>query len=66
MQKSIEEDRLDFIPETRLCVDCAKKEERPVNNIESVSIKDNFSGPNLFTREVKDLVDINRDMRDEY
>lgn len=65
-KKGIEEDRLDFIPETRLCVDCAKKEERPVNNIESVSIKDNFSGPNLFTREVKDLVDMNRDMRDDY
>ncbi|GAA0707825.1 TraR/DksA C4-type zinc finger protein [Paraclostridium ghonii] len=62
-KKNIEEDRLDFIPETRLCLTCAKKEERPVNNIESVSIKDNFSGPNLYTREVKELVDMNRDMK---
>lgn len=65
-KKNIEEDRLEFIPETRLCLSCAKKEERPINNIESVSVKDNFSGPNLYTREVKDLVDMNRDMRHKY
>lgn len=64
-KNNIEEERLDFIPEARLCIDCARKESRPVNNIESVSVKDNFSGPNLFTNTVKDLVDMNReDMRD--
>lgn len=65
-KKTIEEDRLDFIPETRLCLNCAKKEDRPINNIESVSVKDNFSGPNLFTRTVEDLVDMNRDQRYDY
>lgn len=65
-KKIIGEDRLEFIPETRLCSSCAKKEERPVNNIESVSIKDNFSGPNLYTQEVEDLVNLNRDMRNDH
>ncbi|CEN89564.1 TraR/DksA C4-type zinc finger protein [Paraclostridium sordellii] len=61
--KCIDEERLEFIPETRLCAKCAKEDDRPVNNIESVSIKDNFSGPNLYTKVVEDLVNMNRDMR---
>jgi RNA polymerase-binding transcription factor DksA len=61
--KQIDLDRLEFVPETRLCLDCAKEEERPVNNIESVSIKDTFSGPNLYRSPVEDLVNMNRDMR---
>ena len=34
--------------------------------MESVSIKDNFSGPNLFTTVVEDLVDMSRDKTDQY
>lgn len=63
---NIEKERLDFIPETRYCISCSKEVERPVNNIESVSVKDNFSGPNLFTQTVEELVDINRDNKQDY
>ncbi|MGL5642938.1 MAG: TraR/DksA C4-type zinc finger protein [Paraclostridium sp.] len=65
-RKNINEERLEFIPETRLCSNCAKEDERPINNIESVSIKDNFSGPNLYRSTVEDLVDMNRDMKKDY
>ncbi|MEG2984006.1 MAG: TraR/DksA C4-type zinc finger protein [Peptostreptococcaceae bacterium] len=65
-RNKINDDRLEFIPETRLCSSCAKEEERPINNIESVSVKDNFSGPNLYRSTVEDLVDMNRDMRNDY
>ncbi|MBC8631020.1 MAG: TraR/DksA C4-type zinc finger protein [Paeniclostridium sp.] len=61
--KNIDEDRLEFIPEARLCANCAKKEDSHLNNVESVSIKDNFSGPNLYRSPVEDLVNMNRDMR---
>ncbi len=64
--QNIDEDRLEFLPETRLCSNCSKKEERVVNDVESISIKDNFSGPNLFTNVVEDLVDMNRNNKYEY
>lgn len=64
--KHIDEERLEFIPETKLCTCCAKEVDIPINEIESVSVKDNFSGPNLFTNVVEDLVDMNRDSKDEY
>lgn len=65
-KKNIDEERLEFIPETSVCSCCAKEMDGPINEIQSVSIKDNFSGPNLFTRVVEDLVDMNRDSKDEY
>lgn len=65
-RQNINEERLEFIPETRLCSSCAKEDERPINNIESVSIKDNFRGPNLYRSTVEDLVDMNRDMKKDY
>lgn len=65
-KKNIDEDRLEFIPETKLCACCAKEIDGPINEIQSVSVKDNFSGPNLFTRVVEDLVDMNRESEDEY
>ncbi|MGL5715659.1 MAG: TraR/DksA C4-type zinc finger protein [Paraclostridium sp.] len=63
-KKNIDEERLDFIPETNLCSCCAKEIDGPINQVESVSIKDNFSGPNLFTTVVEELVDINRNNKE--
>ena len=40
-----------------------QKKDSHLNNVESVSIKDNFSGPNLYRSPVEDLVNMNRDMR---
>lgn len=65
-KNTIDENRLEFIPETNLCSCCAKEIDGPVNEMESVSIKDNFSGPNLFTTVVEDLVDMSRDKTDQY
>ncbi len=65
-KNEIDEERLEFIPETNLCAHCAKEIDSPINEMESVSVKDNFSGPNLFTRVVEDLVDMNRTSKDEH
>lgn len=65
-KNTIDENRLEFIPETNLCSCCAKEIDGPVHGMESVSIKDNFSGPNLFTTVVEDLVDMSRDKTDQY
>jgi RNA polymerase-binding transcription factor DksA len=65
-KNTIDENRLEFIPETNLCSCCAKEIDGPVHEMESGSIKDNFSGPNLFTIVVEDLVDMSRDKTDQY
>ena len=65
-KNTIDENRLEFIPETNLCSCCAKEIDGPVHEMESVTIKDNFSGPNLFTTVVEDLVDMSRDKTDQY
>lgn len=59
-KNNIDKERLDFIPETNLCSNCAKEVEKPMYYDNGVSIKDNYSGPNLFTDIVENLVDINK------
>ena len=58
--KNIDKDRLDIVPETNLCSNCAKEHDNlPLNN---QNTDQNFinKGCNFYSQDLKDLTDINK------
>lgn len=59
-KKNIDEDRLDIVPETNVCSNCAKKHDNlPLDN---KNMDQNFinKGCDFYSRDLKDLTDINK------
>ena len=56
----IDEDRLDLIPETDLCSNCAQKHDNLPLDTEHVDLNFVNKGCNFYSQDLKDLTDLNK------
>ena len=56
----IDEDRLDLIPETDLCSNCAQKHDNLPLDTEYVDLNFVNKGCNFYSQDLKDLTDLNK------
>ncbi len=67
-KKSIDEERLDLIPETDLCSSCAKEHDNLPPDTEHVDLNFVNRGCDFYSQDLRDLTDLNKNglYHDEY
>lgn len=59
-KKQIDSERLDLIPETDLCSDCAKEHDNLPSDTEHVDLNFINKGCDFYSEDLKDLTDLNK------